>query len=425
MPVPYPRTEEQNPRTVHLLTRDGWLLFSTRMVRLFAYGLLSIVLALYLAAVGLSEREIGLLLTLTLVGDALVSLLLTRVADRIGRRWMLRAGAGLMILAGVVFALTSNPLLLTLAAGVGTLSPSGNEVGPFLAIEQAALAHITPGRQRTHIFAWYNLVGSLATALGALSGGALADEFQRMGSTPLGSYRVLFVGYAVLGSVLVVLFTVLSGKVEVEATSGSRTPGFSGLPQSRTIVRNLSVLFMIDSFAGGLVVQSLLAYWLHLRFGADAAALGQLFFGVYLLAGLSALVAARIAARFGLINTMVFTHIPASVFLMLTPLMPNLPLAMALILLRHCVAQMDVPARHSYLMAMVAPDERSAAAGVTTVARTAGSAFAPSLTGALLGAGFLNLPFFLAGGMKIAYDLALYVSFRNLKPPEERDGIRE
>ncbi len=371
MSVPHPHTEEQNLRAIRLLTRDGWVLFSTRMVRLFAYGLLSVVLALYLAAVGLSEQEIGLLLTLTLVGDALVSLLITRVADRVGRRWMLRAGAGLMILAGVVFALSSNPLLLTLAAGIGTLSPSGNEVGPFLAIEQAALAHIIPGRQRT------------------------------------------------------VLFTVLSGRVEVEATPGSRTPSFSGLPQSYTIVRNLSVLFMIDSFAGGLVVQSLLAYWLHLRFGADATALGQLFFGVHLLAGLSALVAARIAARFGLINTMVFTHLPANVFLILIPLMPNLSLAMAVILLRYCMAQMDVPARHSYLMAMVAPDERSAAAGVTTVARTASSAFAPSLTGALLGAGFLNLPFFLAGGMKIAYDLALYAGFRNIKTPEEKDSARE
>ncbi len=405
---------------MHLLTHDGWVLFGTRLVRLFAYGLLSVVLALYLSAVGLSDRAIGVLLTLTLVGDAAISLLITRLADRVGRRRMLLAGAGLMILAGGVFALTSNPLLLTLVAFVGTLSPSGNEVGPFLAIEQASLAHITSSQQRTRVFAWYNLVGSFATALGALSSGILTDGLQRVGNSPLGSYRVLFAMYAGLGVILALLFSTLSAQVEVERAAVSPVTDFSGLHRSRAVVRGLSMLFMVDSFAGGLVVQSLLAYWLHLRFGADAVVLGRLFFGVHLLAGLSALVAARIAARFGLINTMVFTHMPANLFLLLTPLMPTFPLAMTVILLRYCVAQMDVPTRHSYLMAIVAPDERSAAAGVTTVARTAGSALAPTLTGALLGASFLSTPFFLAGGLKIAYDLALYFRFRSLKPPEEQ-----
>ena len=402
-----------------LLTHDGWVLFGTRIVRLFAYGLLSVVLAFYLSAVGLSDQSIGVLLTLTLVGDAAISLLITRVADRVGRRRMLLLGAGLMILAGGVFAVTSNPLLLTLAAFIGTLSPSGNEVGPFLAIEQASLAHITPGQRRTHIFAWYNLVGSFATALGALSSGLLTAGLQRIGSSPLGSYRILFALYAGLGVLLALLFTALSAQMEVERTAITPPTSFSGLHRSRTVVRGLSVLFMIDSFAGGLVVQSLLAYWLHLRFGTEAAVLGRLFFGVHLLAGLSALVAARIATRFGLINTMVFTHLPANIFLLLTPLMPTFPLAMTMVLLRYCVAQMDVPTRHSYLMAIVAPDERSAAAGVTTVARTAASAIAPTLTGALLGASFLSTPFFIAGGLKIVYDLALYVRFRNIRPPEE------
>lgn len=408
---------------MHLLTHDGWVLFGTRFVRLFAYGLLSVVLVLYLSAVGLSDRAIGVLLTLTLVGDAAISLLITRVADRVGRRRMLLAGAGLMILAGGVFALTSNPLLLTLVAFVGTLSPSGNEVGPFLAIEQASLAHITSSQQRTRVFAWYNLVGSFATALGALSSGILTDGLQRVGSSPLDSYRALFAAYALLGVVLALLFTTLSAQIEVEPSVTSRTAGFSGLHRSRAVVRGLSILFMIDSFAGGLVVQSLLAYWLHLRFGADAVVLGRLFFGVHLLAGLSALVAARVAARFGLINTMVFTHMPANIFLLLTPLMPTFPLAMTVILLRYCVAQMDVPTRHSYLMAIVAPDERSAAAGVTTVARTAASALAPTVTGALLGASLLSTPFFLAGGLKIVYDLALYFRFRDIKPPEEQRRV--
>jgi MFS family permease len=407
------------PPSPRLLTHDGWVLFGTRTVRLFAYGLLSVVLAFYLSAVGLSDRSIGVLLTLTLVGDAVISLLITRVADRVGRRRMLLLGAGLMILAGGVFALTSNPLLLTLVAFVGTLSPSGNEVGPFLAIEQASLAHITPGQRRTHIFAWYNLVGSFATALGALSSGLLTDGLQRIGSSPLGSYRLLFALYAGLGVLLILLFTALSAQVEVKRAAITPPTSFSGLHRSRAVVRGLSVLFMVDSFAGGLVVQSLLAYWLHLRFGTEPAVLGRLFFGVHLLAGLSALVAARLATRFGLINTMVFTHLPANIFLLLTPLMPSFSLAMTMVLLRYCVAQMDVPTRHSYLMAIVAPDERSAAAGVTTVARTAASAIAPTLTGALLGASFLSTPFFIAGSLKIVYDLALYIRFRNIKPPEE------
>ena len=402
------------------LSADGWLLFGSRAIRLFSYGLISVILALHLAAVGMTDRQIGLLLTCTLIGDALLSLLIARVADRVGRRRMLLVGAGLMVLVGVVFATTSSLLLISIIAFVGVLSPTGNEAGPFLAIEQAALAHISDDRQRTQVFAWYNLVGSLATAFGALSGGALAS-LVRGGNSAVQNYSALFGVYAVLGIGLGVLFLILSPQVEL-ASPTKKELGLTGLHQSRGIVRNLSSLFFIDSFAGGLVVQSLLAYWFHLRFGADVTTLGQLFFWVHVVAGLSALVAARIAARIGLINTMVFTHIPANIFLLLTPLMPSLSLAMTMYVLRYCVAQMDVPARHSYLMAVVLPDERSAAAGITSFARTAGSALAPSITGALLSGAFLNLPFFLAGSLKITYDLALYVRFRHLKPPEEQEN---
>ncbi len=402
-----------------VFARDIWLLFGARSLRLFAYGILSVMLALHLASVGLSDRQIGLLLSGTLVGDAIISLFIARFADGIGRRRMLFVGAGLMVLAGIVFGLTSNLLVLAIVAFVGVLSPTGHEAGPFLAIEQAALAHITSARQRTSVFAWYNLVGSLTTALGALVGGQVIVALQASGSTPLYSYRVLFGVYAGLGVALGLLFLVVSPQVEVAPTQAGRA-SLTGLHQSRRIVYNLSGLFFVDSFAGGLVVQSLLAYWFHLRFGADAATLGHLFFWVHIVAGLSALVAARLAARFGLINTMVFSHLPANVFLILTTLMPTLPLAMAMCILRYCLAQMDVPARHSYLMAVVSPDERSAAAGVTTFARTAGSALAPALTGAFLSVGFLNAPFLLAGVIKIAYDLSLYFCFRDIKPPEEQ-----
>jgi MFS family permease len=402
------------------LTADGRWLMLTRVVRLWAYGWLSIVLALYLAAVGLTEQAIGLMLTLTLVGDAGISLWIATRADRLGRRRMLLVGAGLMVFGGLTCGLTSNVVPLALAAFIGTLSPSGGEVGPFLSIEQAALPQTTSDAYRTHVFAWYNLVGACAAALGAVSGGALAQALQHAGILPLASYRVLLIGYAGFGAVLGLLFTRVSPAVEVP--SGSSTPATNvlGLHRSRRVVYQLAGLFMLDSFAGGLVVQSLVAYWFHVRFGVDLAMLGSIFFGAYLFAGLSALAAARCAARFGLLNTMVFTHLPSNLFLMLVPLMPNLPLAITMLLLRFSLSQMDVPTRQSYTMAIVDPDERSAAAGVTTVARTLASACAPVVTGAFLGAALWNWPFLVAGGLKSVYDLALYRSFRAVKPPEER-----
>ncbi|HEX7588722.1 MAG TPA: MFS transporter, partial [Anaerolineae bacterium] len=405
------------------LTSDGRLLFTTRLVRLFAYGFLSVVLALYLVQVGLSEAAIGALFTFTLLGDAGVSLWLTTSADRVGRKRMLLVGAGLMVLAGVVFALTGDYVLLTLAAIIGVISPSGNEIGPFLSIEQAALTQIAPNEQRTRIFAWYNLVGSFATATGALAGGTLAQLLQAGGRTPLDSYRAIVLGYAALGLVLAFLFSRLSP--HVEALPAAKTPAARtlGLHRSRGVVMKLSALFALDAFAGGFIVQSLVAYWFQVRFGVEPALLGSIFFGANILAGISALSAARIAARIGLINTMVFTHVPSNLLLILVPLMPNLPLAIAVLLLRFSISQMDVPTRQSYTMAVVDPDERSAASGVTTIARSLGAAISPSLAGALFGASLLSFPFFLAGGLKIVYDLSLYLNFRAMKPPEEKTRV--
>ena len=406
-------------QALRVLTRDGRLLFCTRIVRLFAYGFLSVVLALYLVQIGLSTRQIGALFTATLVGDAVISLGIASIADRIGRRKMLLFGAGLMVFAGLMFALTHNLLLLTLAAIVGTISPSGNEVGPFLSIEQAALPQTMPDRQRTQVFAWYNLAGSFSTALGALCGGALVAALQRAGSPPLDSYRAVVIGYALLGIGLAALFSQLSAAVEV-AEAKHRSQRRFGLHRSRRVVTKLAMLFAIDAFAGGLVVQSWVAYWFHERFGVEPGVLGSIFFGANILAGLSALAAARIAARVGLINTMVWTHIPSNLLLISVPLMPTLPLAITALLVRFSISQMDVPTRQSYIMAVVDPDERSAAAGMTTIVRTAASAISPTVTGVLLTASLLSAPFFLAGGLKIVYDLSLYRSFRAVKPPEEQ-----
>lgn len=402
----------------HTLTTDGALLFATRIVRLFAYGFLSVILVLYLAQVGLSGAEIGALLTLTLLGDAVISLWITTSADRIGRRKMLLVGAVLMLFAGIVFALTGNIVLLAVAAIIGVISPSGNEIGPFLSIEQAALAQIVPNDQRTRVFAWYNLVGSFATATGALVSGALAQFLQVNGFAPLDSYRVIVIGYAAFGVLLAAFFTRLSYRVEVGAFNRTPLQPF-GLHRSRGIVLKLSALFALDAFAGGFIVQSLLAYWFQIRWGVEPAILGGIFFGANILAGISALSAARIAERVGLINTMVFTHIPSNILLMLVPLMPNLPLAILVLLVRFSISQMDVPTRQSYTMAVVDPDERSAASGITAIARSIGAAWSPALTGALLSASLLTAPFFLSGGLKIIYDLTLWRSFRALKPPEE------
>lgn len=402
------------------INSDLRLLFATRIMRLFAYGFLSVVLALYLAEAGLSEIQIGLLLTLTLAGDAAITLWLTTNADRLGRRRMLLAGALLMLLAGVVFIFTRNPILLTLAAIIGVLSPSGNEIGPFLSIEQASLTQLVTDQKRTQVFAWYNLVGSFATATGALSGGWLAQGLQSNGWTALASYQMVLAGYALAGLALALCFLGLSPAVEV-VEKADREKRVLGLHKSRKVVLKLSALFALDAFAGGLIVQSMFALWFHLRFGIDTGVIGSIFFGANILAGISALLAVKIAKKFGLINTMVFTHIPSSIFLMLMPLMPNLPLAITLLLLRFSISQMDVPTRQSYTMAVVAPDERSAASGVTAIARSVGAALSPTLAGIFLGVpALISLPFFLCGGLKIIYDLALWREFQAVKPPEEK-----
>jgi MFS family permease len=408
------------------LPPDGRRLFATRIIRLFAYGFLSVVLALYLASAGLTEQEIGLLLTLTLLGDAAVSLWITTHADRIGRKRFLMVGAGLMIFAGVLFAITRNFYLLLFAATLGVISPSGNEVGPFLSIEQASLTHLIPDRLRTGTFAWYNLVGSFATALGSLSGGLLSGSLQNAGFSDFESYRMVILGYGLIGILLFGLFTTFSSAIELsraETAETMRKPKlFLGLHQSKGVVFRLAGLFSLDAFAGGFVIQSLVAFWFHLRFGTDPVLLGTIFFGANLLAGVSALSAGWLARRFGLINTMVFTHLPSNILLMLVPLMPSLPLAILVLLLRFSISQMDVPTRQSYTMAVVAPDERSAASGVTGVARTVGASLSPILTGVFLAnPALLSLPFFISGGLKVVYDLILYRSFSRAKPPEEQN----
>jgi len=392
--------------------RNVILLFTARSIRLFAYGALSVVLALYLHEAGLSSANIGLLFTFTLAGDAGITLWITTTADRFGRKKMLLLGAGLMVMAGVVFSLTGNIILLMIAAIIGVISPSGNEIGPFLSLEQAALSQLLSAEQRTRAFGWYNLAGSLAAASGALAGGFLSQAFINAGLPELESYRAVILGYATCGIVLMAVFLFLSPEVEAAATVPTQKRVL-GLHQSKRVVMKLSALFALDAFAGGFVIQSMVAYWFHIKFGLDAGVLGSIFFGANILAGVSALLAVRIANRIGLISTMVYTHIPSNVLLCLVPFMPNLGLAITVLLLRFSISQMDVPTRQSYTMAVVAPDERAAASGVTTIARSIGSAASPFLAGVFLASpALLAAPFLVAGGLKIVYDLLLYRNFK-------------
>jgi len=400
--------------------RDFALLFAARICRLFAYGFLAVILVLYLRALGYSEARVGVLLAFTLLGDAAVSLTLTTRADRLGRRRMLLVGAALMVLGGAGMAVLGNFWLLLLAAIVGVLSPSGNELGPFLAIEQACLVEVIRPEDRTRVFAWSHVLGFTANALGALFGGALAGFLQHRGWAPAASYRALLWLYAGCGGILFLLFPVLGREVEAPRP-GTSPAAWHGLREARGRVARLSALFTLDAFGGGFIVQSFVAYWFHRKFGADLATLGGIFFGTTLLSGLSALGAVPLAKRFGLLNTMVFTHLPSNFLLMLVPFMPTLGSAVAVLLARHLISQMDVPTRQSYVNAIVPAAERSAANGITTTIRQMGTALGPLAAGPLMGIPALaGWCFVISGGLKSAYDLLIWRAFSHVKPPEEQ-----
>ncbi|HEY2584557.1 MAG TPA: MFS transporter, partial [Tepidisphaeraceae bacterium] len=358
-------------RDISGLPRDGRHLVLSRCLRLFAYGLLSAVLMFYLAAIHVDERRSGLLLTLTLVGDTVISLWLASRADRAGRRLTLIIGAVLMAGAGIVFVSTHQFWLLLVAGVLGVISPSGKEVGPFLSVEQAALSHVIQGHRRTAAFAWTNLAGTFCGAVGVLAAGGLTVAVQRAGGGPLSAYRSILIAYALVGLALAAIFARLGRDVEWTPADGDApaAPKFGLSAESRPVVLRLAGLFVLDAFGGGFVIDGLTIFWFHQRFGVGLGVLGWVYFGTNVVAGLSGLWAARLARRFGLINTMVFTHLPSNVLLILVPLMPNLPLAAAVLLLRFCISQMDVPTRQAYTMAIVRPNERAAAAGVTGTAR--------------------------------------------------------
>jgi MFS family permease len=396
-----------------LLTRDGRILIWARGTRMFSYGFLSVILALYLSAQGFSAVEIGVLFTVSLAGGAGTTAAVSLVVERWGRRRTLIASAIPMAVAGAALAAHAPFFVLLPLAAVGALSPSGQEIGPFQSIEQAALAQATAAPARVLPYAWYNLVGSAAAAAGALVAGVAPLILRSSDRGALPAEQALAWAFAAVGGVLVIQYLALSNAIEVTARGepGVRSPG---LGESRGIVVRLVALFGVDALAGGLVVQGLIAFWFHQRFGVGPEQLGPLFFGTNLLSALSYLVAARLADRFGLLNTIVFTHLPSNVLLALVPFMPSWPAAAGVLLARSALSQMDVPTRQAFTMALVAPEERAAAGGLTNAVRPAAQSLAPAISGLALQSAVSGLPFVLAGALKSAYDVALWLAFRRV-----------
>jgi len=408
--------ERADRRWLGWVTPDGRRLLLARVLRTFAYGYLSVVLGVYLDRLGLDPTRIGIVLTAAIAGSAVMTVGWSLFADRYGRRRTISTMAVLMVVGGLAFAFADSFAVLILAGFTGTISATNSEVGVFQTVDQAMLPQTAPDARRTWLFAVYNTLATFGGALGALFA-ASVGAFERLGLSGPDAYRPLFVLYAIVGLANLALFAGLTDKLELAKVHGERR--FFGIHRSRGIVARLAALFGLDAFAGALVVQSLVAYWFFIRWDLDPTALAVLFFAVNLLSGLSLLAAGWLASRFGLLNTMVFTHLPSNVLLVLVPLMPSPALAVAVFLLRMSISQMDVPTRQSYTMAVVDPDERTATAGLTNVARTAASAVSPLVTGVAFAAGSLALPFVLAGALKIAYDGLVYVTFRGVRPPEE------
>lgn len=390
-------------------------LYLARALRDFGDGFVAVLLPVYLAALGFDAIQIGVIATAALLGSALMTIGVGVIGARAGYRRLLMAASSLMLLSGLVLAVVSDYALILVAAFAGTINPSAGSVSVFVPLEHAALSHSIEDKNRTQAFARYSLIGALAAAAGSLAA-ASPDLLAGAGVSRMAALKAMFVLYGLLGVAGGVLYAGLP------AMSAGEGPPPAPLGPSRGIVYRLAALFSVDAFAGGFVVQSLLALWLFDRFGMSLSGAGLFFFWSGVLAAFSFPVAAWLARRIGLVNTMVYTHIPSSLFLIAAAVAPTLEVALACLLLRAALSQMDVPTRSSYVMAVVTPPERAAAASVTAVPRSLAAALSPALAGALYAAGLQAWPLILCGVLKIAYDVALLWAFRHLKPPEEQSA---
>lgn len=389
-------------------------LFAARAARDFGDGFVAVLLPIYLIAHGLTALQVGVVSTVALFGSALLTLGAGFLGAQYDSRRLLLGAAGLMVATGVALAFFHDYAILLVIALMGTVNPSAGSVSVFVPLEHSLLAREVSDKARTHMFARYSLIGAMAGACGALAA-AVPDFAAELGVSRMESLKAMFILYALLGIVGGVFYMRIPKAPPVE----EREPA-SALGPSRRIVYRLAALFSLDAFAGGFVVQSLLALWLFESFDLSLAQAGVFFFWSGTLSAFSFPIAAWIAGRIGLVNTMVFTHIPSSLCLILAAFAPNLPLALGLLLVRAALSQMDVPTRSSYVMAVVTAPERAAAASLTSVPRSLAAAASPMLAGALFAASFRAWPLVICGVLKIAYDLLLLAQFRHVKPPEER-----
>ena len=389
-------------------------IFAARALRDFGDGFIAVLLPVYLAAIGFGAFQIGLVATLALLGSALTTLGIGYLGTKADQRRLLIAASVLMMATGLAFATATTTAIILLIAFVGTINPSSGSVSIFVPLEHAMLSREVADRDRTRMFARYGLIGALAAAVGSLVA-ASPELLATAGISKLTALKAMFVLYAVLG----VLGGFLYARIPAETTPVEEKP-VAALGPSRGIVYKMAALFSVDAFAGGFAVQSLVALWLFNKFGLSLTAAGLFFFWSGVLAAFSLPVAAWLSTRIGLVNTMVFTHIPSSLCLILAAIVPNLDVALGLLLARAALSQMDVPTRSSYVMAVVTPPERPAAASVTSVPRSLAAALSPAIAGALFAAGYEAWPLVICGVLKILYDLALLWAFRHIKPPEER-----
>ena len=393
-------------------TADTGVILSARALRGFGDGFVSVLLPVRLAQLGFSEGTVGTIASATLFGSAVATLAAGLLAGRVGTKRTLLLASAVMIATGLGFASVTEFWFLLAIAFIGTLNPTAGDVSVFLPVEQAILPSTAPASIRTAIFARYRMVGSLAAAFGALMAGVPSWLAGPLGVSQTTLVATMFVIYAGLGGLVLLNYRGLS----IAHAQPKKT---ASLKESKGIVYRLTALFALDSFASGFVVQSLLALWLNGRYGFSIGVTGLIFFWLGLLTAVSQLLAAPLAARFGLVNVMVFSHLPANIFLMLAPFMPNAALALVMLTLRALLQSMDAPARSSYVMAVVPEDERAAASSVTNAPRGLATAFSPAIAGWLLSLSSFGLPLVIGGGLKAIYDLVLWRGFRALKPPEE------
>jgi MFS family permease len=409
------------------LTKDGKLLLAARTLRTFAYGFLSVVLAIYLKLIGFNDLYIGFILTATLLNSVIFTLIASFYADRVGRRKVLIAYSALMSISGLVFFLTNNYIALIVSAFIGTINVTGTEIGAFLTIEQAILPQtINDPKKRNTVYAIYNMAGTFAMSAGILVTGLPQIYAQQYGLNQIESIKPLFLLYSIIGLGVLGIYLVISNRIEVNRNINTSTTNTRRLlkqtlsPKSKEIVTKLSGLFAIDSFAGGFVIQSIVSFWFFTKFGVELTTLSYIFSIAGVLTAFSFLVAAKLADKIGLINTMVFTHIPSNILIILVAFARTLPLAIALYLARMALSQMDVPTRQSYIVAVVEEDERTAAAGITNISRNIAQSVSPSLAGYILQSlSILSAPFVLGGVLKIVYDIALYCNFKHIKLSDE------